>query len=210
MEEYNLEEVHSTADEESNDGKDKFYEAQDDTTDSQRAAMQQISFEFSFQVGKLQASLFKSGANGTEEKALADATLEGFGLTFALRKYDMSVDVFLRDVTLAMIEQGKPKRPLLSSVAEHEDALVKVRYQKVQKDSPEYMTKHDGVDQSVDAELSTFGITVAPEPILALNDFIMTTFVPQDQPQQEKKEAPVQQSADKIRVRVRLTSAQGE
>lgn len=212
MEEYNLEDVHSTTDDESNDGKDKFYEAHDDTTDSQRAAMQQISFEFSFQVGKLQASLFKSTLGGKDEKALADATLEGFSLTFALRKYDMSVDVALRDVTLAMIEQGKSKRPLLSSVSEHEDALVKVRYQKVQKDSPEYMTKHDGVDQSVDAELSTFGITVAPEPILALNDFIMTTFVPENQPvpEEEKKEEPVQQSADKIRVRVRLTSAQSE
>lgn len=211
---------------------EKFYEAHDDTTDSQRAAMQQISFEFSFQVGKVQASLFRSTGDG-QERALADATLEGFGLTFALRQYDMSVDLFLRNVTLAMVEQGKTKRPLLSSAvssdASSDMKLVKVRYMKVQKNSPDYMTKHDGVDQSVETELSTFKITVAPEPILALNDFIMTTFVPQPDQQAgpatvqdgevEKKDAAIgiqqqqqqqQQSADKIRVRVRLTSAQSE
>ena len=198
---------------------DKFYEAHDDTTDSQRAAMQQISFEFSFQVGKVQASLFRSTPDG-QEKALADAALEGFGLTFALRQYDMSVDLFLRNVTLAMVEQGKIKRPLLSSAAAADASdvkLVKVRYMKVQKNSPDYMTKHDAVDQSVETELSSFKITVAPEPILALNDFIMTTFVPQpdqaaSQTESEDKTeaAPAQQSADKIRVRVRLTSAQSE
>lgn len=184
--------------------------------------MSQISFEFSFRVGKLQASLYKA-ISATEEKALADAVLEGFGLTFALRKYDMSVDLYLRNVTLAMIEQGQIRKPLLSSA--HIDSsvssyhkLVKVRYMKVQKDSPEFMTKHEGVDQSVVAELSTFKITVAPEPILALNDFIMTTFVPQDEAQvvQAQKAgepevvAQAAPSSDKIRVRVHLSSAQGE
>lgn len=183
--------------------------------------MSQITFEFSFQVGKLQASLYKA-TSADEEKALADAVLEGFGLTFALRKYDMSVDLYLRNVTLAMIEQGQIRKPLLSSAntdssAASDHKLVKVRYMKVQKDSPEFMTKHDGVDQSVIAELSSFKITVAPEPILALNDFIMTTFVPQDeQPAAEPQKAGeadvvVQPpSSDKIRVRVHLTSAQGE
>jgi vacuolar protein sorting-associated protein 13A/C len=180
--------------------------------------MSQITFEFSFQVGKLQASLYKA-TSANEEKALADAVLEGFGLTFALRKYDMSVDLYLRDVTLAMIEQGQIRKPLLSSATFDSSAsdhkLVKVRYMKVQKDSPEFMTKHDGVDQSVVAELSSFKITVAPEPILALNDFIMTTFVPQEEQPivsaQKAGDTEVQPpSSDKIRVRVHLSSAQGE
>jgi vacuolar protein sorting-associated protein 13A/C len=184
--------------------------------------MQQINFEFSFSVGKLQASLFKS-TSATAEKALADATLEGFGLTFAQRKYDMSVDLFLRNVTLAMASQsGAEKRPLLSSAADSSSTssdlkLVRVKYKKVQKDSPEFMGVHEGVDQSVDTELSTFKITLAPEPILSLYDFIMTTFVPKDEEgaggneqaakQQQQQDAQV--SSDKIRVRVKLTSAQG-
>jgi vacuolar protein sorting-associated protein 13A/C len=186
--------------------------------------MQQINFEFSFSVGKLQASLFKS-TSATAEKPLADATLEGFGLRFAQRQYDMSVDLFLRNVTLAMASQGGGvKRPLLSSAADPTAAsssdlkLVKVKYMKVQKDSPEFMGVHEGVDQSVDTELSTFKITLAPEPILSLYDFIMTTFVPKDDEnaasdeqtiKEEQQQQSAQTSSDKIRVRVKLTSAQG-
>jgi vacuolar protein sorting-associated protein 13A/C len=221
-------------------GGDQFYEARDDIAEvsltaqthsdradvlqSQRAALQQINFEFSFSVGKLQASLFKS-TSATAEKALADATLEGFGLTFAQRKYDMSVDLFLRNVTLAMASHGgAEKRPLLSSAADSSSTspsdlkLVRVKYMKVQKDSPEFMGVHEGVDQSVDTELSTFKITLAPEPILSLYDFIMTTFVPKndDNPDTNEQAAKhhqeqeaAQVSSDKIRVRVKLTSAQG-
>lgn len=184
--------------------------------------MQQVSFEFSFSVGKLQASLFKS-VSPSEERALADAVLEGFGLTFALRQYDMSVDLHLRNVTLAMIERGQARKPLLSSAESDPSAamvpdLVRVRYFRVQKNSPDFMTKHEGVDQSIVTDLSTFKITVAPEPILALNDFIMTTFVPADErpaepsnmPDVDKPtdEEPQQVSSDKIRIRVHLTSAQ--
>jgi vacuolar protein sorting-associated protein 13A/C len=87
---------------------------------------------------------------------------------------------------------------------------------RVQKESPEFMTKYEGVDQSVDTELSTFKITVAPEPILSLYDFIMTTFVPtQEQPPAQTEENDDEddeqpKSSDKIRVRVKVTSAQGE
>lgn len=139
----------------------------------------------------------------------------------------MSVDLFLRSVTLGMIEQGELRKPLLSSA--HENAgqsdlkLIQLKYMKVQKDSPEFMTVHEGVDQSIDAELSTFNIIVAPEPILSLYDFIMTTFVPKDDTPQQvngsskdgetvvaKEEQPETKSTDKIRLRVKLTSIQGK
>ena len=237
VEEYNLDDTRSMMskkdvehrDDESVEEKgEKFFMAPDDTSESQRQALQQISFQFAFSVGKIRTSLFRS-ISPTAEKALADAVLEGFGLTFALRKFDMSVDLFLQNVTLAMAEEGGiAKAPLLSSAetADGSDVkLVQVRYLRVQKESPEYMTKHEGVDQSVDTELSTFKITLAPEPILALYDFIMTTFVSDhgqavDQAATHNGDAvgiaqdnePVSetQSSDKLRVRVKLTSAHGE
>lgn len=187
---------------------------------TQRLDLKQKTFQFDFSVGKLEAALFKSTSE-TTEKPLATAGLEGFGLTFELRKWDMSVDVFLRSLTLAMSEGSTGGQPLLSaskSTTQSKDAkLVQVRYAKVQKESPEFMTVHDGVDQSVDAELSAFTIAVAPEPILSLYDFIMTTFVPRDEeelakPKDEPGTAAVQTvdqpSSDKIRVRVKLTSVQ--
>ena len=233
IEEYTLDDhrsvvSHEDKDDDSVDDKvgEKFFEPHDDTSDTQRRALQQITFQFSFSVGKLQTSLFKS-TSPTEEKPLATAALEGFGLTFDLRKYDMSVDLFLRSITLAMIEQGQARRPLLTSASEESqdgNTLLKVRYAKIQKDSPDFMTVHEGIDQSVDVELSTFRITVAPEPILALYDFIMTTFVPQDQPQvptaarresqvsaeRPPEVTPAEKSTDKIRVRVKVINASGE
>jgi vacuolar protein sorting-associated protein 13A/C len=174
---------------------------------SQRRAIHQVTFEFSFSVGKLQTSLYRSTSD-TLEKHLANATLEGFGLTFALRQYDMSVDLFLRNVTLAMIGHGQTMRPLLSSAAKPNDTnsdlkLVQVRYLKVQKDSPEFMTKHEGVDQSIDTELSTFGITLSPEPILSLYDFIMTTFVPNDEQPPAEQAAGAESESSLLVLKVR-------
>nr|XP_019015055.1 vacuolar protein sorting-associated protein vps13 [Kwoniella pini CBS 10737]OCF53836.1 vacuolar protein sorting-associated protein vps13 [Kwoniella pini CBS 10737] len=229
IEEYNFDDTrsivsHHTAtdkDDSSSLGKgEQFYEARDDQTE--KSAMRQISFEFSFSVGRLQASLYKS-TSPTSEKAFADAVLEDFGLTFALRKYDMSVDLYLKSVALAMIEGGSARKPILSSANNGETSptdlkLLKVRYLKVQKESPEFMTRHEGVDTSIDVELSTFDITLAPEPILSLYDFIMTTFVPNDEQPQvvttgedsgQLVETPEQpESTDKLRIRVKLTSAQ--
>lgn len=241
VEEYVLDDTHSIlshpADHKDEDAKtddgssvdkgEKFYEARDDTTEAQRSALQQVTFEFSFSVGRLQTSLFRS-VSPTSEKHLADASLEGFGLTFALRQYDMSVDLYLQTVILAMINQDQTRRRILSSADDHDGSpdtkLVRVRYLKVQKESPEFMTKHEGVDQSIDTELSAFKITVAPEPILSLYDFIMTTFVPKDEDASKKGAAAIKAnpeeddpqsietpapSSDKIKIRVKLTSAQG-
>ena len=237
VEEYTLDDTHSILSHQTHEDKDdgssvdekggeKFFEPHDDTTDTQRQALQQVAFQFSFSVGKLQTSLFKS-ISPTEERALATAALEGFGLTFNLRKWDTSVDLFLRSVTLAMIEQGQSRRPLLSSANDGNDEelkLLQVRYMKVQKDSPEFMTVHEGVDQSVDVDLSTFRISAAPEPILNLYDFIMTTFVPSNEsagtpvaggesqiaPSENIDAEQVEQGTDKLRVRVKVISASGK
>ncbi|CAK9783702.1 putative late endosome to vacuole transport-related protein [Cutaneotrichosporon oleaginosum] len=228
--EYNLDDRHETKsvsshqDHQSHDGssidgghRDQFYDTNDDTTENQRRELQQINFEFVFAVGKLQASLFRS-TSATSEKPLAAASLEGFGLTFLQRKYEMSVDLFLKNVTLAMLDNGEVQRPLLSSgevtTGDPNDVkLVRVKYLKVQKDAPDFMTKHEGIDTSIDTELSTFDITLAPEPILSLYDFIMTTFVSHDDPQTPAEAQAAQQSqeavsTDKMRIRVKLTSAQ--
>ena len=236
VEEYNLEDtksilsVNPEPEEEKDDGSsssekggDRFYDTHDDTTDVQRQALQKVNFELSFSVGKLQTSLYRSTSE-TEERALADATLEGFGLALAVRQYDMTVDVDLRSVTLSMMGQNENPRPLLSSISEKDQQpnrnLLHVKYSRVKKESPEYMTIHEGVDQGVDVELSTFAVTIAPEPILSLYDFIMTTFVSRDsengspEPAKQPSTADVPQqpvdepkSSDKIRVRVKITTA---
>ena len=60
-----------------------------------------------------------------------------------------------------------------------DDDLLIVNYKRVQKSSPFYESVFEGIDQSVDVRISTFVFRAAPEPVLTLYDFIMTTFVPQ-------------------------------
>ena len=59
------------------------------------AKAKQKTFEFSFEVGMLQASLSKADASGVES-LLAKAVLEHFTLDFSLTKYEMTVDLLLR------------------------------------------------------------------------------------------------------------------
>jgi len=129
-----------------------------------------------------------------------------------------------------MIENGKASDPLVSSDhtgsnTDHEHDLVRLKYSKVQKESPEFHTVYEGVDQTIAVELSTFNFSVAPVPILSLYDYIMTTFVPKDKetntpavvapadgsPASPDVAAPITSEAtsDKIRVRVKLTRARG-
>lgn len=56
--------------------------------------------------------------------------------------------------------------------------LVHIKYTRVQRLSPEFLSIHEGIDQSVDIGLSTFVFSASPEPVLALYDFIMNTFAP--------------------------------
>lgn len=132
----------------------------------------------------------------------------------------MSVDVWLQNVVLAMCDGDKDQPPLLSSghTEGGGDKLVQVNYFQVDKDSPDFMSQYEGIDKTVDTQLSTFNITLAPEPILSLYDFIMTTFasdgdegasiseVGEDGESVKPAEQP--QTNDKMRIKVKLTSAQ--
>jgi vacuolar protein sorting-associated protein 13A/C len=127
-------------------------------------------------------------------------------------------------------QPGLPTIEFMSSAdTVGQDDLLIVRYKKCQPESPVFLTQFDGIDQSVDIKISTFIFRAAPEPVLAVYDFVMTTFVPgPDQQQQQvahvvsegvsadqgKNTVPVvvveqQQAVQKIRVLVNLASVQG-
>jgi vacuolar protein sorting-associated protein 13A/C len=103
-----------------------------------------------------------------------------------------------------------------------DEDLLTVDYKRVQKMSPEFWTLCEGIDQSVDIRVSTFVFHAAPEPVVGLYDFVMSTFVPQspepasrDRPSDAMSLADTQAptptpAADKIRVVIRLASVKGE
>ncbi|KAG8694260.1 hypothetical protein FRC09_009967, partial [Ceratobasidium sp. 395] len=199
-----------------------FYEANDEEpTDLQ---LHQHTVEFSFAVEKLQASLYKTAPDGTE-KLLADTVLEGFALQFAMAKFNMNVDIVLRSIGLGMVTDEQNRMQLLTSTQEKDGNsapadLVTVKYIRAQKESPEFMSVYGGIDQTVQVSLSTFNFNVAPEPVLTLYDFIMSTFVGGNEantgaptpaesgPVTPTNDQPPPPPADsgKIRVKVKLTS----
>ncbi|KAJ7634302.1 vacuolar protein sorting-associated protein 13 [Mycena polygramma] len=210
---------YNVADEDDADGDD------DDTStsgeDKRRPELHQHIFELNFQVDNLRASLAKTASDGVE-KPLGDVTLERFALVFALAKFDMKVDVNLRSLSMSVVQpRAEPIKFVSSPESDslEDKDLLSLTYRRVQKESPEFLTIYEGIDQSVDVKISTFIFCAAPEPVLSLYDFIMTTFVPQPNPAaiEAAKESPLgvepelavqSQSGDKIRVLVKLASVQ--
>ncbi|KAF7306925.1 hypothetical protein MIND_00485000 [Mycena indigotica] len=210
--EYHVEEDEETEDKEEEDD-DAFFEATDGSP--QRPEIHQHIFELNFRVDNLQASLSKSTHDGIE-KPLGEVELKRFALMFALAKFDMKVDVNLQALAMNVVQPGAQPIKFVSSpesdLLEDKD-LLSLTYRRVQKESPEFLTVYEGIDQSVDIQLSTFVFRAAPEPVVALYDFIMTTFVPKPAPQEHIQATPetevvLQAAPGKIRVLVKLASVQ--
>jgi vacuolar protein sorting-associated protein 13A/C len=100
--------------------------------------------------------------------------------------------------------------------------LLTLAYARVQQHHPDFMTKHEGFDQDIKVSLSTFIFHAAPEPVISLYDFIMTTFVPEKSTsppppvsarEQEGAQGGTQgdpSRSGKIRVAVDLASVQSK
>ncbi|KAF8335473.1 vacuolar protein sorting-associated protein 13 [Cantharellus anzutake] len=187
-------------------------------------------FELQFEVERLQASLYKTSPDETEN-LLAEASLNFFTLRFVLSTYDMKADISLRALGLSMIPQeplaGENAIPLLSSVdnALHQATprstdVMRVHYTRVQKNSPDFLGLFEGIDQHVNIELSTLVFSAVPKPVIDLYEFIMLTFVPTgtDASDSSPGQPPVGSgesvqkakglSVDRIRLRLQLSSVQ--
>ncbi|KLO14457.1 hypothetical protein SCHPADRAFT_996578 [Schizopora paradoxa] len=180
-------------------------------------AIRQVLFEFSFQVDSLQATLLRSGDND-HEKPIGSVHLDRFSLQFSNSKFAMNVGVRLRSISVFVFKsEGDPLKLVSTEKDASKDTdLMTVEYNRVQAASPDYLSKYEGMDQSVNVALSTFVLQADPEPLLDLYDFIMTTFVPSQQAQSSNEgptnqqtqpsNAPQATNEQKIGVRVKLAS----
>ncbi|KAF9459895.1 vacuolar protein sorting-associated protein 13 [Collybia nuda] len=166
-------------------GEDLFYEADDGSLE--RPDLHQHSLELNFQVDHLKVEISKT-SNAGVDKPIGSVSFEHFVLGFSLAKYDMKVVVNLRAVSMDLAQPGTEKllRFISSagSLQTKDQDLLSVTYTRVQKDSPEFLGVYEGIDQSVDIKISTFIFRATPEPVISLYDFIMTTFVPPSNAQQ--------------------------
>ncbi|KAK3385903.1 hypothetical protein B0H63DRAFT_473802 [Podospora didyma] len=165
---------------------DEFVDAKDGSANEQ-LKMQQRSFEFKFAVDKLKGSLYRSDPDRKRpDQLLVELVAEDFDLEFYLRPYDMAAEVSLGSVTVDDFVDNPPAefKSIVSSgdVDDRQEQrdLVHVKFVKVKKESPEFMSVYEGVETNVDVAISTINLVVTRKTLLTLLDFILVTFTNED------------------------------
>ncbi|KAI0846527.1 vacuolar protein sorting-associated protein 13 [Daldinia vernicosa] len=167
---------------ESDDDEDEFEDAADGSS-NQRLKTQQRNFEFKFAVDKLQGSLYRSDPDGVRpESLLVELIAENFDLNFYIRPYDMAAEVSLGSVSVDDFVDNPPAefKSIVSS-GDFEDRqqqrdLVRVKFTRVKRESPEFMPVYEGIETNVNVAVSTINLVVTRKTLLTLLDFVLTTF----------------------------------
>ncbi|CAG8516340.1 7059_t:CDS:10 [Ambispora leptoticha] len=204
----------------------EFFDAEEQEL-PQTAKVNQRIFEFKFKVDRFSTTVKKANRDPNKpEKLLVDMVLEHFNLDFVLRPFDMSAEIFLKSLSIEdkMSYSGSEFKHLAASEgygnSQPGDSsnLVHIKYASVNPNSPEYMTKFEGIDQSVDIELSTINVIITRKSILTLYNFLLDTFTappgtpvsaaspnPEASSDSNQAQKKVQQQST-MRVKVRLNS----
>ncbi|KAK6330143.1 hypothetical protein TWF730_004642 [Orbilia blumenaviensis] len=180
---------------------DHFIEAPEGRS-SDAPKLHQKTFEFKFQVDRLQGSLFKAETTGSRpDRPLAELVADGFILNFYVRPYDMLADVILKSLNLEDQIDTDPSPQFKSIITSEgskavDKSLIHVKYVKINRNSPEYMTIYEGIDTNIDVSISTVDVVVTRTTLLTLLDFVVTTFTNQNDKQIEKSPIPEKQQGD--------------
>lgn len=150
--------------------------------DTSEIAIHQRNFEFKFVVEKLQGSLYRSDPDGKKsDQLLAELVATHFRLDFYQRAFDMVAEVSLGALTLEDHVEESP-HPAFKNIVSSEDSsadakdLFHLRFVKVNTESPEFMTRYEGIGTNLDVSISTINLIVTRRTLLTLLDFVLTTF----------------------------------
>ncbi|KAI1104805.1 vacuolar protein sorting-associated protein 13 [Jackrogersella minutella] len=170
-------------DSESDDDEEDEFEDAADGSPTQQLKTQQKTFEFKFAVDKLQGSLYRSDPDGEQpESLLVELIAENFDLNFYIRPFDMAAEVSLGSVTVDDFVDNPPAefKSIVSSgdIEDHQQQrdLVRIKFTKVKRESPEFMPVYEGIETNVNVAVSTINLVVTRKTLLTLLDFILTTF----------------------------------
>ncbi|KAI8990033.1 hypothetical protein BDB01DRAFT_718047 [Pilobolus umbonatus] len=150
-------------------------------------------FQLDFKVDRVLANILEgqksSEGDNSSEVLLCDVDLQHLNLNYSMRPFDMSVNLSLQslDVTDRMTHGSEFKylitsnqdmiQPGSNKEAAPMKNLVNIDYVRCDKTSPEYVEKHESIDQTVYITLSTLNFIVTRSSVLKLHDFILHTFV---------------------------------
>ena len=214
-----MEEENARGDSQQNE---EFHDAPKTHDPQQDVNVHQRQFEFKFTVDELRGSLFRSDPEGRKpDQLLVDLVAESFDLDFYQRPFDMVAEVRLRTLAVEDHVEENPTpefKNLISSedlFTNKQEDLFKLKFVKVNKDSPEYMTEYEGIATNLDVSVSTINLMVTRKTLLVLLDFVLATFTNSDgaadtetpkETEQVAEIPAVQDTAepDKIRIKAQL------
>jgi vacuolar protein sorting-associated protein 13A/C len=202
---------------------EKFEDATESAKTTPDVNLHQRNFEFNFTVDKLQGSLFKTDTEGKKpDQLLVELVAEHFDLHFYQEPFNMVAEVSLRSLAVVDHVEQNPLpefRNLITSEdasAEEQKDLFSLKFVKVNKESPEFQTKYEGIAMNLDVAVSTINLIVTRKTLLTLLDFVLLTFTNPGPPQNQEaqisdkpeEQNQVQQASqvdpDKIRIRAEL------
>ncbi|KAL1957788.1 hypothetical protein VTO42DRAFT_5506 [Malbranchea cinnamomea] len=185
----------------------------------------QRTFEFKFTVDKLRGSLFRSTQDdASDDTLLVELVAEHFQLDYYLRAYDMVAEIVLNSLSVDdhIEEQPAPEfKQIVSSKgfeASEDKDLFNLRFVRANPNSPEFVSRYDGVEMNLDLAVSTINLIITRKTLLTLLDFILITFTNPNQPKgpprglsaqpllKEPIDRQVSPGAGKIRIKSRLES----
>lgn len=164
----------------------EFQDASNGETAADRT-LNQRQFELSFNIEKLQGSLYQSDPEGIKpDQLLVELVAEKFHVGVCVRPFDLGVDVSLQSVVLDDHVEQDPlpefKRLVSSGDTESDEkALIQVKFIKVNRESPEFQTVYQGIETNLDVAISTINLIVTRKTLLTLLDFVLITFTNPDQ-----------------------------
>ena len=155
--------------------------------------LHQRNFEFRFTVDKLQGSLYRAEEDDSKpDQLLVELVAEHFHLDFYLRPYDMVAEVLLKTLNIEDYIEQDPSpefKKIVSSEgadAEKDKDLFNVKFVKVNKESPEFVSTYEGIATNLDVSISTLDFVVTRKTLLTLLDFVLDTFTSPDGPTSQK------------------------
>jgi vacuolar protein sorting-associated protein 13A/C len=166
----------------SSEDDDTEFEDASNETENEKFKVQQKNFELKFEVDRLQGSLFRSDPEGRkQDQLLAELVAEKFALELLVRPFDLIINTSLGSLVLDDYIDNPPAefKSILSSGdadSESDKDLVSVKIVKVNRDSPEFMPKYEGVEVNIDVAISTINLVVTRKTLLTLLDFVLVTF----------------------------------
>jgi vacuolar protein sorting-associated protein 13A/C len=145
--------------------------------------LHQRNFELNFTVDKLQGSLYRSDPDPAKpDQLLVELIAEHFALEFYQEPFTMGADVRLGTLAVEDHVEENPLpefRNIVSSEdvsdSEHKD-LFQLKFVKVNKESPEFTKKYEGIAMNLDVAVSTINLIVTRRTLLTLLDFVLLTF----------------------------------